>query len=115
MQHGMRDLKQVLLDLGVTTVAGWTLLEAERISDDGTVIIGRATPSGGGGNRAFAAVIPAVCYADCNGSGSLTVADFACFQTKFVAGDPYADCTGNAALTIADFRCFQTAFVAGCP
>ncbi len=55
------------------------------------------------------------CYPDCNGVGGLTIADFACFQTKFVAGDPYADCNGVGGLTIADFGCFQTAFVAGCP
>ncbi len=55
------------------------------------------------------------CYPDCNGDGSLTVADFGCFQTKFVAGDPYADCNGAGGLTVADFGCFQTQFVAGCP
>ncbi len=58
-------------------------------------------------------VVP--CYADCNGVGGLTIADFGCFQTKFVAGDPYADCNGVGGLTIADFGCFQTKFVAGCP
>ncbi len=55
------------------------------------------------------------CYPDCNTDGSLTIADFGCFQTKFVAGDPYADCNGVGGLTIADFGCFQTKFVAGCP
>ncbi len=55
------------------------------------------------------------CYADCNLSGSLTVADFTCYQSKFVAGDPYADCNQSGTLTIADFTCFQSAFVAGCP
>ena len=55
------------------------------------------------------------CYADCNADGVLTVADFGCFQTKFVAGDPYADCNGDTTLTVADFGCFQTTFVAGCP
>ncbi len=55
------------------------------------------------------------CYADCNQVGGLTVADFACFQTKFVVGDPYADCNGFGGLTIADFACFQTLFVSGCP
>ncbi len=58
-------------------------------------------------------VVP--CYPDCNGVGGLTIADFGCFQTKFVAGDPYADCNGVGGLTIADFGCFQTKFVAGCP
>ena len=55
------------------------------------------------------------CYADCNADGSLTVADFGCFQTKFVAADPYADCNADGSLTVADFGCFQTKFVAGCP
>lgn len=55
------------------------------------------------------------CYADCNTDGSLTIADFGCFQAAFVAGQPYADCNGTGSFTIADFACFQTAFVAGCP
>ncbi len=55
------------------------------------------------------------CYPDCTADGQLTVADFGCFQTKFVIGDPYADCNGLGGLTIADFGCFQTKFVAGCP
>ncbi|MFM9995666.1 MAG: GC-type dockerin domain-anchored protein [Phycisphaerales bacterium] len=55
------------------------------------------------------------CSADCNADGALTVADFGCFQTKFVAGDPSADCSGDGSLTVADFGCFQTGFVAGCP
>ncbi len=58
---------------------------------------------------------PAPCYPDCNSDGVLTVADFGCFQTKFVAGDPYADCNGDGVRTVADFGCFQTKFVAGCP
>ena len=64
-------------------------------------------------NIAFAT--EAGCYADCNTDGQLTVADFGCFQTKFVAGDPYADCNGDGNRTVADFGCFQTKFVAGCP
>ncbi len=55
------------------------------------------------------------CYPDCNESGGLTIADFACFQTKFAASDPYADCNASGSLTIADFACFQAKFAAGCP
>ncbi len=55
------------------------------------------------------------CYADCNGDSGLTVADFGCFQSRFVAGDPYADCNASGALTVADFGCFQSKFAAGCP
>lgn len=55
------------------------------------------------------------CYVDCDASGSLTFADFGCFQTRFVNGDPYADCDGAGGLTIADFGCFQAKFASGCP
>ena len=55
------------------------------------------------------------CYPDCTNEGALTVADFGCFQTHFVAGDPYADCNADGNLTVADFGCFQTLFVTGCP
>ena len=55
------------------------------------------------------------CYADCNGDGQRTVADFGCFQTEFATGDPYADCNGDGQLTVGDFGCFQTRFVTGCP
>ncbi len=55
------------------------------------------------------------CYADCNLSGGLTIADFGCFQAKFAAGNLYADCNQSGSLTIADFGCFQASFAGGCP
>jgi hypothetical protein len=55
------------------------------------------------------------CYADCNADAALTIADFGCFQAKFVAADPYADCNASGILTIADFGCFQAMFASGCP
>ncbi|MFM9997255.1 MAG: hypothetical protein ACKVU4_15810 [Phycisphaerales bacterium] len=59
--------------------------------------------------------LSASCYPDCNSSGSLTVADFGCFQGKYVLGDLYADCNASGALTVADFGCFQGKYVLGCP
>jgi hypothetical protein len=59
--------------------------------------------------------VAAECYPDCTADETLTIADFGCFQTKFVAADPYADCNTDGAHTIADFGCFQTEFVTGCP
>ncbi len=61
------------------------------------------------------ATITIICYPDCDASGALTIADFGCFQSKFVAQDPYADCNQGGTFTIADFGCFQGKFVAGCP
>jgi hypothetical protein len=60
-------------------------------------------------------IIADVCYPDCNGSGTLTISDFGCFQAAFSAGNMYADCNASGTLTIADFGCFQAAFAAGCP
>ncbi|MFM9995165.1 MAG: hypothetical protein ACKVU4_05125 [Phycisphaerales bacterium] len=54
------------------------------------------------------------CFPDCNADGSLTVADFGCFQTRYVLGHAYADCNADGALSVADFGCFQTRFVLGC-
>ena len=56
-----------------------------------------------------------ICVADCNRDGSLNLADFGCFQTKFALGDPYADCNGDGARNLADFGCFQSRFALGCP
>ncbi|MFM9995358.1 MAG: S8 family serine peptidase [Phycisphaerales bacterium] len=55
------------------------------------------------------------CYPDCTGDGALSVADFGCFQGKYVLGDLYADCNGSGGLTVADFGCFQGKYVLGCP
>ena len=66
--------------------------------------------------------LPPRCDANCNrdfhpvtGLPILTVADFGCFQTRFVLKDPYGDCNEDGELTVADFGCFQTRFVTGCP
>lgn len=57
-----------------------------------------------------------LCYADCNGDGTLSVADFTCFRNAYLNGDTsVADCTGDGALTVADFTCFRNAYLAGCP
>ncbi len=57
---------------------------------------------------------PQPCYPDCDNSRDLTVADFACFQTRFVLRDAYADCNQSGTLTVADFTCFQTRLIQGC-
>jgi hypothetical protein len=54
------------------------------------------------------------CYPDCNQSGTVTIADFGCFQGAFAGGNMYADCNNSGTLTIADFGCFQGAFAGGC-
>ncbi|MFM9994522.1 MAG: hypothetical protein ACKVU4_01840 [Phycisphaerales bacterium] len=65
--------------------------------------------------RGLAFIPESGCYPDCNTSGNLTVADFGCFQGKYVLGDLYADCNQSGTLTVADFGCFQGQYVIGCP
>jgi hypothetical protein len=64
---------------------------------------------------------PCGCYANCDGSTAppiLNVNDFACFLSRFAAGDAYANCDGSTAaptLNVNDFTCFTARFAAGCP
>jgi probable HAF family extracellular repeat protein len=114
---GMRELRAVLGERGVLVPAS-ALEGAVGISADGRTIVGNGhweNPVGSPNMGWIAFLGEAVCYPDCNVDGTLTVADFGCFQTKFVAGDPYADCNADGGLTVADFGCFQTSFVTGCP
>ncbi len=114
-RHGVRDLRNVLqAELGLN-LTGWTLTAANGISGDGRTIAGSGINPAGQPEAWIAFLGDGVCYVDCNTDGALTVADFGCFQTKFVAGDPYADCNADGQLTVADFGCFQTRFVTGCP
>jgi trimeric autotransporter adhesin len=63
---------------------------------------------------------PPACYPNCDSSTVvplLTANDFACFLTRFAAGETYANCdgsTGSPPLTANDFACFLTEFAAGC-
>ncbi|MEX2217218.1 MAG: family 16 glycosylhydrolase [Phycisphaerales bacterium] len=67
--------------------------------------------------------LPWQCYADCDSSGALNVADFSCFLQRFAAGcaspiNCYANCDGSGVapfLNVADFACFLQRFAAGCP
>ncbi len=103
---------------GVQYLALSTVAAVESGPAAGLYAGGAFTSSGGvsaGRIARWGCPTPVVCYPDCTTDGQLTIADFACFQTRFVAADPYADCNAQGGLTIADFGCFQTRFVAGCP
>ncbi len=60
----------------------------------------------------------ALCYADCDGTSTLTIFDYLCFSDRFAAEDAYAcDCdtsTGAGVCDIFDFVCFGNRFAAGC-
>ncbi|MFM9996913.1 MAG: hypothetical protein ACKVU4_14065 [Phycisphaerales bacterium] len=97
---------------GVSTGGGFELIGSIGQPDAGAAAGGGFSLAGGflGGAGG-----PPPCYPDCNNSGSLSVADFGCFQGKYVLGDLYADCNGSGVLSVADFGCFQGKYVLGCP
>jgi choice-of-anchor B domain-containing protein len=70
-------------------------------------------PAGAPGTS-YTASVSGGCYADCDGSGTLNIDDFICFQTNFALGDPQADCDSSGTLNIDDFICFQTIYALGC-
>ncbi len=72
-----------------------------------------ADPTGAPTNVYTASAVGS-CYADCDGSGGLSIDDFICFQTLYALGDPGADCDVSGNLNIDDFICFQTLFAIGC-
>lgn len=58
---------------------------------------------------------PSTCYADCDASGALSIADYICFSNEFAAQSTYADCDASGTWNIFDYICFSDAYTAGCP
>jgi uncharacterized membrane protein len=118
LAHGMRDLRQVLLERGAA-VENWILVEADAMSPTGAIVGWGVNPTGG--YQAFIARPGAECYANCDHSTTppvLNVNDFICFAFQFSRGYPYANCDGSTTfpqVNVADFICFQQRFAAGCP
>jgi hypothetical protein len=106
------------VDIGNASIAvsGNTLsITGDLLVSDALILLGFPTSNLGLdiGDFELTATLDA-CEADCDGSSSLTIDDFICFQTLFALGDPAADCDGSTGLNIDDFICFQTLFALGC-
>lgn len=77
--------------------------------------------SGNTSVRVFRGIAPPTCYANCDGSTivpTLNALDFACFLSRYVAGEAYANCDGSTispTLNALDFACYLSRYVAGCP
>ncbi|MFM9997172.1 MAG: hypothetical protein ACKVU4_15395 [Phycisphaerales bacterium] len=114
---GVVDLNDYLPTLGID-LTGWELTSATGADADARTIAGVGKHEWAPGQIRYESWVvrfDRMCTADCNADWKLSVADFGCFQSNYVRGDPYADCTGDSVLTIADFGCFQALYVAGCP
>jgi probable HAF family extracellular repeat protein len=115
-QTGMRDLRQLLMEAGVTEVQAWRSLRAAlAVSKDGRVIVGY------GRNpdnlwEAWRAVlpVPGTCPADWNGDGSVTPADVAAFVSAWSAdlsaGSAATDFDASGTVTPADVAAFVSAW-----
>jgi trimeric autotransporter adhesin len=106
------------LGLGIGAHARGAMALATRNSDQGgTLWLGGDFLVAGGKASARIARYdgcPAVCQADCDGSGALDLLDYVCFSTLFNAQEPGADCDASGALDLFDFLCFVNAFNEGC-
>jgi probable HAF family extracellular repeat protein len=120
--HGMRELRTVLLGLGVE-LNGWTLTHAVGVSADGRTIVGNGTNPAALPEAWIAFLgdpVSGACYANCDGSTTapaLNINDFTCFFNRFAAGDSRANCDASTAapvLNVIDFTCFLNAFAEGC-
>jgi uncharacterized membrane protein len=110
----MRDLQDLLVAQGVTSVAGWTLWSAQAVSANGRVIVGiGADPSGR--QQGWIAQLSSPCAVDIDGSGTVNVADFLAFLQLYAAADPRADMTGDGSINVQDFLRVLALFAAGCP
>lgn len=58
--------------------------------------------------------VAAICAADFDKDGRLTIFDFVGYQSAFTDGDPAADFDRDGELTMFDFILFQSRFVVGC-
>ena len=88
---GMRDLKQELLNAGVTAVQNWTLKTAVGVSNDGTVIAGYGFDTSGQ-YQPFLAVLPT------GGGTGVTLSSVTLTPTSVTGGNPS---TGTATLSSA--------------
>ena len=104
--------------LGPSSGAVWLFADTGAQSAGGT--------QGGNWNTLYlnildAAVHPAPCYVNCDGSTTspiLNVNDFTCFLNKYAAGDSYANCDASTlapVLNVNDFTCFLNRYAVGCP
>ncbi|HZW08561.1 MAG TPA: hypothetical protein VFF69_01540 [Phycisphaerales bacterium] len=84
--HGLRDLKTVLETEHGLDLTGWSLLYANDISADGSVIVGQGINLSGEYEGWIARIAPAGCGADYNGDGVVDTRDVIAFLNAWTGG-----------------------------
>src|SRR5262249_46610285 len=116
-----RDLKQVLIDAGITGLQNWSLGSPFALSTDGTVIVGTGVRTDVAPENQYPLIWRAVlprpappCVANFNNVGGVTVADIFAFLNAWFAGLPSANVNGVGGVTVADIFFFLNHWFAGC-
>jgi uncharacterized membrane protein len=114
--HGLRSVKSALASVGVTVPAGWKLGYAQRVSYDGTVIVGVGTDPLGK-TRGYVARLKNTCPGDLNQDGLINTADLTIFLGNFgKATVPLlgGDLNGSGSVNTADLTQFLGLFGSAC-
>ncbi len=104
--HGIRNLREVLIEQGVTNVVDWTLGDATAISPDGQTIVGSGTNPNGDPEAWIATLAqqPNPCPWDLDANGLVGITDFLDLLAAWGPnpGHP-ADFDGDGEVGINDF------------
>jgi uncharacterized membrane protein len=119
--HGMRDVNQIVDELGVDR-EGWVIDGLHDLNSDGTGMVGMARR--GEERRAYLLRLPPWCHADCDGSGDIDFNDFLCFLNRYnrAQADPrgnpidfvYCDFALDDTIDFADVLEYLRLYSAGC-
>lgn len=112
---GMRSLRDVLTQHGVTSHQGWQLLRATAIADDGATILGDGV-NVFGYPEAWVAKIPAICTGDLNWDMSIDLADLSIVLSAYGAtGHSIGDLDGDLIVDLHDLTAILSLFGSPCP
>ncbi len=112
---GMRDIRDVLADNGISLPAGFQIDGLTGISQDGTKIVGVGSyPANYPDYYSILIDLDTSCVADANGDGQLTPADFTAWIAAFNESSVECDQNDDGSCTPADFTAWIANYNAGC-
>jgi len=113
--EGMRDIRTVLADNGITLPAGFQIDGLTGISQDGTKIVGVGSyPANFPDYYSILIDLDTSCLADVNGDGQLSPGDFTAWIAAFNEASIECDQNDDGSCTPADFTAWIANYNAGC-
>jgi len=112
---GMRDIRDVLADNGISLPAGFQIDGLTGISQDGTKIVGVGSyPANFPDYYSVLIDLDTSCLADVNGDGMVSPADFSAWVAAFNEASIECDQNGDGTCSPADFSAWVANYNAGC-